>query len=105
MESVENFIPKTLSPDVERILEKFSSWIKEIVNFGSNIVLWDIQNAKGEDEILPPILFLRNLLEYCDACSILVKYSSIEPCNNLLRTILENFLYIEYRIPPSGKDN
>lgn len=41
-------------------------------------------------------MFLRNFLEYTDACSILVKHSSIEPCNTILRTLLENFLSLEY---------
>lgn len=96
MNPIEDFIPRNLSPDVERILNEFSSWIDEIVNFGSNLVSWDIQNAQGEEEVLPPILFLRNFLEYNDACSILIKHSSTEPCNSLLRTMLENFLCLEY---------
>ena len=96
MKPIEDFIPRTPSPDVQNILDKFTSWIEEIINFGSNIVLWDIEKAKGEDEILPPILFLRNFLEYIDACAILVKQSSTEPCNSILRTLLENFLSLEY---------
>lgn len=96
MKPVEKFIPRTVSSDVQKILDSFSSWLEEIVNFGSNIVSWDIEKTKGEEEILPPILFLRNFLEYTDACSILVKQSSIEPCNTILRTLLENFLSLEY---------
>lgn len=96
MKPVDDFIPRTQSPDVQRILDRFSSWLEEIVNYGSHIIAFDIETVRGEDEILPPILFLRNFLEYTDACSILVKQSSIEPCNTILRTLLENFLYIEY---------
>jgi hypothetical protein len=96
MKPIEEFIPRTVSLEVQKILDSFSSWLEEIVNFGSNIVSWDIEKARGEEEILPPILFLRNFLEYTDACSILVKQSSIEPCNSMLRTVLENFLSLEY---------
>jgi hypothetical protein len=67
-----------------------------MVNFGSNLIKWDVEIVRGEEEILPPILFLRNYLEYLDACSILMKQSSIEPSKSILRTLLENFLSIEY---------
>ena len=96
MKPIEEFIPRTVPLDVQKILDCFSSWLEEIVNFGSNILSWDIEEARGEEEILPPILFLRNFLEYTDACSILVKQSSIEPCNSMLRTLLENFLSLEF---------
>ena len=104
MEPIEDFIPRTLSTDVQRILDKFSLWIEEIVNFGSHLVLWDIEASKGEEEILPPILFLRNYLEYTDACSILVKQSSIEPCNTIIRTLLENFLSLEYLLEEKNNE-
>lgn len=96
MEPIDDFIPRTVTPDIQNTLETFSDWLREIVNFGSNLAFWDIKAVVGGDEILPPILFLRNFLEYIDACSVLVRQSCIEPCNTILRTILENFLYIEY---------
>lgn len=96
MQPIDDFIPRDLPPKIEEILDKYSSWLDEMVNFGSNLISWDTENVQGQDEFLPPILFLRNLLEYVDACSILIKQSSIEPCNSILRTILENFLSIEY---------
>jgi len=65
---------------------------------------WRPNDFLKGDQALPISLFLRNYLSYVDACSILVKYSSIEPCNGLLRTSFENLLYILYLIDdPSGK--
>jgi hypothetical protein len=48
------------------------------------------------EEILPEILFLRNLVEEIDSISILVSHSAIDSSKSLLRTELENLLYIEY---------
>ena len=104
MKPIEDLIPRDLTPEIKKILDNFSKWISQIVNFGSNIVLWDLETVRGEDDILPPILFLRNYLEYADACSILVRQSSIEPCNTILRTLLENFLYIEYLLEANTKE-
>jgi hypothetical protein len=42
MEPNEDFIPRTLSPELQKILYKFSDWLIEIVNFTSNIALWDL---------------------------------------------------------------
>lgn len=101
---VENFIPRSLDPEVARLLLQYSGFLEEIVNYGSNIMSWEpIDSFKGE-QALPISLFLRNYLSYVDACSILVKHSSIEPCNGLLRTSFENLLYILYLIDdPTGK--
>jgi hypothetical protein len=96
MKPVDEFIPRVQPYELQEILNKYSGWLDEMVNFGSNLIKWDVEIARGEEEILPPILFLRNYLEYLDACSMLMKQSSIEPCNSILRTLLENFLSIEY---------
>lgn len=93
-----NFIPRDLDPKVAEILMKYSEFLEEIVNYGSNIMTWKPNDYLKGDEALPISLFLRNYLSYVDACSILVKYSSIEPCNGLLRTSFENLLYILYLI-------
>lgn len=101
----ENIIPRTLEKDIASLLDDFSAKVEETVNLGSNILMWDIQNKNnsGGTENLPILLFFRNYLEQLDACSILIKYSSIESVNNLLRTALENFLYIEYLLEKDTK--
>lgn len=101
---IENFIPKDLDPKVAKILLQYSEFLEEIVNYGSNIMTWKPNDYFKGDQVLPISLFLRNYLSYVDACSILVKYSSIEPCNGLLRTSFENLLYILHLIDnPSGQ--
>jgi hypothetical protein len=95
---IENFIPRDQNPDIQKILSKYSEFLEEIVNYGSHIMTWRPNDyMKGEQALIIP-LFLRNYLSYVDACSILIKSSSIEPCNGLLRTSFENLLYILYLI-------
>jgi hypothetical protein len=101
---IDNFIPRDLEPQVQKLLTRYSEFLEEIVNYGSHIMTWKPNDFFKGDEALPISLFFRNYLSYVDACSILVKYSSIEPCNGLLRTAFENLLYILYLIDdPSGK--
>lgn len=93
---IENIIPRDLDKGLQQTLSEFSQAIDELVNFGSQIILWDLQTAGKHEDHLPATLFLRNFLEEIDAISILVKNSSIDPSKNLLRTTLENLFYIEY---------
>ncbi|OFX34147.1 MAG: hypothetical protein A2X08_03610 [Bacteroidetes bacterium GWA2_32_17] len=93
---VEDIIPRNLEPDLEKLLIQLSSGIEELVNFGSNLIKWDIEKSTMDNVDLPPILFFRNFIEQIDAISILIKSSSVEPCKNILRTALENMLYLEY---------
>lgn len=95
-EPVENIISRSRGSVLESVLTKYSLRISELVNFGSNIIKWDIESQQMNDEDLPPILFLRNFIEQFDAVSILIKESSVEPCKSLLRTALENLFYLEY---------
>ena len=99
---IQNFIPRENDPTIQDLLTKYAEFLEEIVNFGSHIMTWKpIDYMKGE-QALPITLFLRNYLSNIDSCSILVKNSSIEPCNNLLRTSFENLLSIFYLIDDSS---
>lgn len=76
-------------------LKEFSAVLDRTVDLGVAILEADF--ARGGDELdLPPILFLKNLISNIDGISVLVTSSIIEPCNTLLRTLLENFLSLEY---------
>ena len=88
MDPRQEIIPRILDSNLEKVLEEFGTGIDQLVNFGSNIIAWDMEKKDGGDEDLPPILFLRNFIEEIDAISILVRKSSIDSCNNLLRTAL-----------------
>lgn len=101
---VNNFIPRELDPKIESLLSQYSEFLVEIVNYGSHIMTWKPNDYDKGEQGLPIVLFLRNYLSYIDSCSILVRYSSIEPCHSLLRTAFENLLYILYLIDDkSGK--
>jgi hypothetical protein len=101
---IQNFIPRESDPTIQNLLTQYSEFLEEIVNFGSNIMTWKPNDYDKGEQGLPIALFLRNYLSYIDSCSILVKNSSIEPCNSLLRTSFENLLYIFYLLDDeSGK--
>ncbi len=91
-----DFITRKLDPEPQVILTRFSDELSEFVNFGSIIINWEAEKSIIKDEDLPAILFLRNFIEQVDAISVLMLTSSIEPCKILLRTVVENLLYIEY---------
>lgn len=100
---IEEIIPRNLPEDVSCVLSEFTNLNEEMVNFGSHVLGWDL-NRDGSDEDLPSVLFLRNFLENIDAISVLIKYSSIEPCKILLRTALENVFYLEYILQKDSKN-
>lgn len=96
MDSIEDFIPRHLEPTLKEILNEFSIEINNLVDFGSILMSWDMDKKAYQDDHLPATLFLRNFIEQVDAISILISACSIEPCKILLRTALENLLYLEY---------
>lgn len=100
--AIPTIIPETIKPDVANLLTDWSSYIDETVAFGSHILDWVGQSGKlGGNKEIPLIMTFRNILELMDSISILFRHSSIEPCKNLLRSILESIFVIEYII----KDN
>src|SRR5690349_8409285 len=78
------------------LLSKFSILIDEFINFGTHVLKWELETAKGGDENIPISMMFRHLLELGDSISILVKNSSIDPCKLQLRGILEALLGLEY---------
>lgn len=94
MEPIEEIIPRI--SEAQDILGKFSKEIDEAVNFGSHVLKWDIETSKGGDENMPIVLLFRHFLELIDSVSILVKYSSIDPCKLILRGSLETYFGLEY---------
>lgn len=90
-------VVRELSPEVKEVLALWSSYLDEVVNYGSNILaeIGDRDNLGGDEEA-PLIMTLRNSLELIDAVSILFSKSSIDPCKPLLRTILESLFTVCY---------
>ena len=95
-EAVENILQRMQDSDTEKNLSKNSSVIEEYVNFGTHLMDWDIKKMRGGDDVLVPLLFLRNSIELADAISVLIKNSAIDPAKPVLRSLLENTLGLEY---------
>lgn len=91
----EDFIPRNIPPEIQKILNQYSSVLEELVNFASVAAIWCTEEV--QDEKLTPLHFsFRHIFELIDAISVLVKYSCIVPCNILLRSVLECALSIKY---------
>ena len=94
MKPVDEIIPRT--SEVQDTLNKFSLGIERAVNFGSNVIKWDLEATRGKDEKIPPILILRHFVELLDSISILIKSSSIDPNKVILRAMLEVYFGMDY---------
>jgi hypothetical protein len=96
-EPIREFIPRTIdSPEIAGILNHLASLIEEVVNYSSHVSNWCVGKIKEGDENIVPILMFRNIFELIDSISVLVRNSSIEPCNILLRSLFESFLNFQY---------
>lgn len=95
-EAVENILQRKQDPETEKTLSKYSSVIEEYENFGTHLMDWDIKKMTGEDDVLVPLLFLRNSIEIADAISVLINNSAIDPAKPVLRSLLENTLGLKY---------
>jgi hypothetical protein len=102
MESVEEVIPRTT--EAQEILDKFGYYLDEFMNFGSHVIKWETDTARGSDEDLPLELLLRHFLELLDSVSILARNASIDPCKLILRGMLEASFGIEYILEKNTHD-
>ena len=95
---IDNILPRTTDNNLKVILNDYVDLIQEIVNFGTHILNWDIQqNSAEKDNNIPSISF-RNIIELADSISILFKSSSIDPSKIILRSIIENSYGLIYMI-------
>jgi len=95
IEPNEDFIPRNIPPEIQGILNQYSSVLEELVNLASNVAVWC--NEEIQDEKFTPVhLSFRHIFELIDAISALVKYSCIDPCKILLRSVFESVLSIKY---------
>jgi len=92
----EDFIPRNINPEIQEILNQYSSALEELVNLASNVAKWCTEEIHGGEELLPLHLSFRHIFELIDAISVLVKYICIDPCKILLRSVLESVLSIKY---------
>ena len=97
MEPLDPFIPRQIEDkELEKILNAFSWGLDRVVDFGSSLIKWDVETARGQDDNLPITLSLRHFLELIDGTSILIKKASVDPSKLLLRGALETYFGLEY---------
>lgn len=93
---INDLLPREIPSELKPILDFFSETIDNAVNFGTNLIKWDIDKKLVGDEHLAPIMFFRNILELTDGISILIKSSSVDTCHTLQRSLIENVLALKY---------
>jgi len=93
---INDLLPREIPSELKPILDFFSETIDNAVNFGTNLIKWDIDKKLVGDEHLAPIMFFRNILELTDGISILIKNSSVDTCHTLQRSLIENVLGLKY---------
>ena len=93
---LEEFIPRSIRPDVKALLDHLSGLIDEVVNYGSYVAKWCIEKKTRGDENAVASLMYRNILELIDSISVLVRNSCTEPCKIILRSLFESFLNFNY---------
>ncbi len=86
------------------ILKKSSEIINEASEFGIKLIEWDTMENRIGDEHLPPLLFLRNIIELTNSISILVNSGSIEPAKIILRSLIECVFSLEYMLENNSKN-
>ena len=69
---------------------------EEIVNFGSQILAWDLDALDSNEHDITASMMFRQYLELIDSISILIRRSSTDACKAILRNALEIFLGLEY---------
>lgn len=93
----EDFIPRNYeNTEIQKTLNQYSSALEEVVNFASVVAKWCAEEIHGGEELAPLHLSFRHIFELIDAISVLIKYSCIDPCKILLRSVLESVLTVKY---------
>jgi hypothetical protein len=93
---IKEIIPREVPENVRPIINWFAESIDEMVNFGSNILIWDDQPKTDGEENVPPTMLLRHFLDVIDSISILVREATGDPPKILARAAMEGMLYLEY---------
>lgn len=92
---IKEMLPE-IEPGVKSNLHQFGALVDEAVSFGTHVLTWHMQTAKGADEVAPVTFSFRHILELLGAVSSCVKSSYIDPCKVLLRAALESTLGLAY---------
>jgi hypothetical protein len=100
-------VPEVLSrkpnKELKKILDLYANSIDEIINFGTHLILWDINKKRDGKDYFIPSLMLRNIVELGDGISILIRKSSIDPAAIVLRSLFEATLGLLYLLEEDEK--
>jgi hypothetical protein len=101
--SIEELLPRDLSPDIQEVLSRLSGLIEETVNFGTYVFDWCVNSGATGNEHAPLMLSFRHVLEMLDAISVLVRVSCFEPAKLILRSVFETSLNMQYLVQSDFK--
>lgn len=93
---IKNIIPREVPENIRPIVNFFASTLEDMVNFGSNMMIWDDMPATKGEENVPPTMLFRHYLDILDSISILTKEGCGDTVKLLARGALETHLNIEY---------
>lgn len=100
---IEDILPRLESSKPES-LNNLSKLIDEALDFGTNLLKWELEKSQKGDEHIVPILFFRNILSVADGISILIKNSSIDNSKSLVRVLIESIFNLEYLLQENTKN-
>jgi hypothetical protein len=100
---IEDILPRLESNKPES-LNNLSNLIDEALDFGTNLLKWELEKGQKGDEHIVPILFFRNILSVADGISILIKNSSIDNSKSLVRVLIESIFSLEYLLQENTKN-
>lgn len=90
-------------PEANEALNFLADSVDEVVNKGTHVHQWLLNEAPKHSPIYdPPLLLLRHFLGMVDACSILIREGATRPMKANLRAALEAYLQVRYLISEEG---
>jgi hypothetical protein len=96
---VKNWIPDYSDrPEILQTLGRLADLLQEVLQFGACTFTDAWEKSPGTGKSLPPFMLARHVFELLDAVSHSVRHASVEPCNLLLRGMLEACLQLEYML-------
>lgn len=101
--AIESILPRLENHKPES-LNNLSVLIDNAIDFGTNLLKWELEKGQKGDEHIVPILFFRNILSVADAISILIKNSSIDNSKSLVRVLIESIFSLEYLLQENTKN-
>src|SRR5690349_2482426 len=81
--------------EIKEKLNLFAGKLEEYVKFG-NSILEEIGKKPGGNENYVAFMLLRHFIELMDSVGILVENCSIDPCDIVLRSMIETTIGMEY---------